>query len=212
MSFLRAKPISFCGVWAICLAISGCQNEDRAEKPSDSSTPSEVSAHAAKVPEAEDNPNIPTPSTDANHLASACLHASEGCAHEAGPTDQQTGHFGDAFTVSQPRELADVLTSDASDSETPIRVRGTIRSVCQRRGCWMVIADGDATARVVMKGGAFSVPREGQGRSAEVEGILRSKTLSAAQVAHLADDAGQANANPQATREFILTASAIEIR
>ena len=77
----------------------------------------------------------------------------------------------------------------------------------------MMLQAGDTKVRVIMARGGFSVPRDGQGKKAIVEGTIKARQLSAAQVEHLAADEGKPTAAGQANgrREYILTANAVEV-
>ena len=145
----------------------------------------------------------------------ACLHEGPGCAQEAPPTDETSGHFGAPFAVAKAQSLTEAiaqLQASGQERSEPVQVRGTIGPVCQKRGCWMMLQDGEQKARVIMAGGAFSVPRDGTGKAATVEGTIKTKTLSAAQVAHLAEDEGKpADAAAAPRVEYIFTATAVEI-
>lgn len=140
----------------------------------------------------------------------------EGCGHDkpaaAGPTkDGDALHYGQAFSIAETKPLATVLAS-APAADSAVRVSGKIEKVCKKMGCWMVVKDGDKSARVVMKDKAFTVPLDSEGKSVNVEGTIKAKTFTAAQAKHLAEDGGEdpAKAQGEAT-EFVLTATAVNI-
>ena len=49
---------------------------------------------------------------------------------------------------------------------------GELTEVCQKAGCWMVLKEGEVTARILMKDHGFTVPMDVKGKSAIVEGTL----------------------------------------
>ena len=75
----------------------------------------------------------------------------------------------------------------------------------------MVISDGHARARVTMHRYSFFVPVDARG-NAVVEGHLKPRVFTEAQVKHLEEDAGRDPAGVSGERrEFVLTAKGIEI-
>jgi hypothetical protein len=177
-------------------------------------TPAEVGAAPAAVGEvAKSGPAkarlVALPS------GSECLH---GKGHDdagecgSGAAAAGSGHFGAPFQLSESRALREVLGGAAETRQSPVLVRGEVTAVCQKKGCWMVLRDGDAQARVLMKDHAFTVPFDGKGKQAIVEGTIEQRTLSEGQVRHIEEDAGRDPAGVSGSRtEYILTASAVEL-
>lgn len=144
-----------------------------------------------------------------NEKTSDCPH---GEADAAKPT-QQTGHFGAVFALQSPKPLTQVINQFTKEqAEGPIQVQGQIDTVCQKKGCWLVVKDGDATARVLMQDHAFTVPITSKGKGTIIEGTLSAQTFTEAQVKHLEKDAGKDPTEVQGTRtEYVITATGIEI-
>ena len=101
--------------------------------------------------------------------------------------------------------LAGTLPTDA------VKVTGTVDAVCQAKGCWMVIKDGEMTARVLVKDHAFAIPMDGKGKAAIVEGTLEEKELTEANVAHLKKDGDDTIKGDEARKEYFLHATAVEL-
>lgn len=139
----------------------------------------------------------------------------EGCGANAGvePTKTATGmHFGGAFALGEAKPLGQALAGATDGQELNVRVSGQIDKVCQKMGCWMVVKDGAIEARVVMKDHAFTIPVDSKGKPAQVEGLLKVKVFNEAQAKHLAEDGGGDPSKVQGeTKEFVLTATAVEI-
>jgi len=159
-----------------------------------------------------------TKTPEANADDEGCIHGdhkpAEGgeghsCGHGDGPTATGEGHFGQAFTLASAVPLAKSLESKPTDV---VQVSGKIDKVCQKMGCWMVVKDGEAEARILMKDHAFTVPLDSAGKDAVIEGTLASQTFSEKQVKHLEKDGG---GNPEKVAgertEYVLTASAVKI-
>ena len=83
---------------------------------------------------------------------------------------------------------------------------GRVTKVCQKQGCWMILAEGDLFARVDFNDHAFLIPKDTSGR-AEVYGQLVEKQLSADEVAHYESEGAENLTN----RSFEIVAEAVKI-
>ena len=85
----------------------------------------------------------------------------------------EEGHFGQPFTVEKREELKAAAARLSSGAEgEKVLVTGTVDSVCKKKGCWMVIKDGDVTARVFTHAGKFFMPiGTNAGRKAVEHGV-----------------------------------------
>jgi hypothetical protein len=142
--------------------------------------------------------------------------AIEGCGAHAAvePAKNADGslHFGSTFALTEAKPLASVLGGASDGQELNVRVSGQIDKVCQKKGCWMVVRDGEVEARVVMKDHAFTVPVDSKGKPAQVEGVLKVRVFTEAQAKHLAEDGGEDPSKVQGEKkELLLTATAVEI-
>ena len=146
----------------------------------------------------------------------------EGCIHDKPKEDEgscdhggapaaggSTGHFGAPFAMTEAQPLATVLASELPTDA--VKVSGTVEAVCQKKGCWMVIKDGEMTARVLVKDHAFAIPFDGKGKSALVEGTLEAKELSEANVAHLKQDGDDTLEGDGPRKEYFLHATSVEL-
>ena len=138
------------------------------------------------------------------------------CPHEIDETataqapSKAPNHFGAAFALIANKPLSKSLTTAA---ETPVKVTGTIDKVCKKKGCWIVLKDGETQARVLMKNYGFTVPLDCDGKQAAVEGTIKTRVFTEGQVKHLAEDGGEDPTKVSGTRtEFVITASGIRIQ
>ncbi len=126
--------------------------------------------------------------------------------------------FGDAMpaageAVSLETAIAALDEGDAQE----VKVMGQITEVCQAKGCWMLLVDGDSYARITFKDYAFFVPTETSMQRAVVYGVLEDATLSADEAAHFAQDAGNADAREELLaagkpiREYSLVAASVQL-
>lgn len=117
------------------------------------------------------------------HAIAACLLFTASSAFAADYGDPMPA---DAAPVSIASALAD---ADAHD-DAPRAFSGRVGRVCQTKGCWVMITEGDAMARV-MTGHRYFLPKDASG-DAVVYGTLVRKEMSPEQAAHMAKDAGDA--------------------
>jgi len=150
--------------------------------------------------------------------AAVAGHPEEGCqgmmaeAEPAAVAADGSKHLGAAFTITESKPLAEVLKGAAADGQPLVRVAGTVDKVCQKKGCWMVVKDGDITARVIMKDHAFAIPFDAKGLKATVEGTLTVKVFTEAQAKHLAEDGAEDPSKVTGeTKEFLLTATGVQL-
>ncbi|MEO0421996.1 MAG: DUF4920 domain-containing protein [Pseudomonadota bacterium] len=134
--------------------------------------------------------------------AAATLWATAVCAGEYGEKMPATG---EAVSLAQA-----VRTVNANGEYTG-KIRGRITEVCRKKGCFMVLADGEHTARVVFKDYGFFIPKDTPPGMSTVYGELTTELLSTEQAQHFAEDAGRATAGVMARREHQIVASAVVI-
>jgi hypothetical protein len=74
----------------------------------------------------------------------------------------------------------------------PVKVEGTVESVCKMKGCWMKVNTGDGqTMRVMFKDYAFFVPKDIEGKTVVIEGVAETTTTSVDKLRHYAEDGGK---------------------
>ena len=126
----------------------------------------------------------------------------------AAAPDQQ--HFGNPFQLAAAEPLAGVA---GTGDKRVVQVKGTVDAVCQKRGCWMVLKDGDVTARVFTHAGNFFLPiGTNRGRAAVVEGELEARTVSEGFAKHLEEDRGGDPAKVQGDqKELVIQATSVRL-
>ncbi|MBX3726725.1 MAG: DUF4920 domain-containing protein [Xanthomonadales bacterium] len=119
--------------------------------------------------------------------ATAALAAGEGAS-----TPQITASgshvYGEAMPLGRPAAIGSVLDDAGPFLRRRAKFEGRITQVCQNKGCWLVLADGERSARVFTNH-AFFLPMDSSG-NAVVYGTLGQRTLSESFARHLAEDAG----------------------
>ncbi len=172
------------------------------------------------------NASAPAPAKDTAPTATATAQAAPA------PAAQAPKHFGAAFTLAASEPLSHAIAKcDAPDAgQKPaescgavngdegggkkVRVRGTVTSVCQKMGCWMMLADGASEARIFTREHGFFLPKDIAGKTAEAEGVLQARKLSPAFAKHLADDAGKEapkDGKADAGSAYVMSAAAVDV-
>lgn len=119
------------------------------------------------------------------------------------------------FGETMPEEPASVSIGQAIESykgqSGPMKLSGKITEVCQKKGCWMVLTEGETYARVRFKDYGFFVPVDSGQLNAVVYGTLSAIELSEDQANHYAEDAGSDERFPDGKQEFAIMASSVVI-
>ncbi|HZO13017.1 MAG TPA: DUF4920 domain-containing protein [Polyangiaceae bacterium] len=138
-------------------------------------------------------------------------HSEEGtCAPNEVKAD--ANHFGAAFQL-QKSEALGAVSKRLGEAKETVQVSGKVESVCQAKGCWMVLQDGDVKARIFTKGHGFFLPKTIAGRSAVVEGDIETRTIGEDFAKHLEQDKGGDPSKvkgPQ--KELVMNATAVALR
>ena len=94
-------------------------------------------------------------------------------------------HYGNEFTLTDTPIPATELLADPSQFDgKKIMVEGRVADVCQKAGCWLVLAEGDKSIRVRTKAHKFLVAKDTTGYTARIEGEVRSHKIDPKKVAH----------------------------
>ena len=82
--------------------------------------------------------------------------------------------FGKEITLKKMTKISDILKTPKSFVNKKVLVKGTVTSVCSRRGCWMEIVGTKVGERIRIKvrDGKIVFPMTAKGKDAVVEGIV----------------------------------------
>ena len=100
--------------------------------------------------------------------------------------DPEPRAFGAPLELEETTRLGVVLANPERFTDTPVRIRGRLTDLCQKKGCWTVVQDGDAVARVRFRDYGFFLPPDALGRTALIEGVASIRTLSEREARHYA--------------------------
>jgi len=106
--------------------------------------------------------------------------------------------FGAGLTLSDPIPLTELLGDPERFEGRPVLVRGRVSDVCQKKGCWTILRDGEAHVRVRFHDYGFFLPKDCSGEEALVEGLVKLELLSEAKARHYAEESR--NGDPDAVR------------
>ena len=144
----------------------------------------------------------------------------EDCPHppppaEAKPTAGWTLTRGEALKGAPAVKLSELLAKPQAHEGKTVRVEGQVRKACEKKGCWMELAEGakGAGVRVTFKDYGFFVPLDSAGSQARVEGVLKVAELSDSRAQHYeAEGAIVPRGTDGKPREVQLVATGVELR
>lgn len=96
--------------------------------------------------------------------------------------------FGGGITLAATQSLSAVMAEPERHTDAPVVVRARISDVCQRKGCWTILREGESTVRVRFKDYGFFLPKDISGREALVEGVVTIRTMSEREARHFASE------------------------
>ncbi len=144
----------------------------------------------------------------------------EECPHppppaEAKPAAGWTLTRGEALKGAPAVKLSELLAKPQTHEGKTVRVEGQVRKACEKKGCWMELAEGakGAGVRVTFKDYGFFVPLDSAGSSARVEGLVKVTELSESMAKHYeAEGAIVPRGTDGKPREVQLVATGVELR
>ena len=123
--------------------------------------------------------------------------------------------YGGKFSNVKVVPLSDILKNAESFNKEEVIFEGTIKEVCQNKGCWMLVTDGSGQIRVDFKNYGFFVPWESEGKRVRVQGKVYRKLVDKNVAQHWAEDQKSPDVRPEEIKEdqlmTLVTASAVAI-
>ena len=142
-------------------------------------------------------------------LAAITLGLAPGCA------TSRVERFGAPIEAGTPAlPVAELLADPERHDRTNLTGTGTVREVCRRKGCWMILAEGDRELRLLFQDYAFFVPLDSAGAKVRASGQFSIREVSVEQTQHYLEDAGQqaeAQAITAPVRSYTFVASGVEL-
>jgi hypothetical protein len=104
---------------------------------------------------------------------------------------KQGDTYGEKITVEGAIPLNDAVAKLNENTEAiNTKVKAKIVEVCPKKGCWLKLQLNDKeTAMVKMKDYGFFLPLAAKGKTVVIDGEVKKKTVSVAELKHYAEDA-----------------------
>lgn len=102
--------------------------------------------------------------------------------------------FGKPLTGLAPTTLAALL--EKPEAGKTVALEGTIKAVCQDKGCWLTFEQGDKSVHVTFEGYSFFVPKDSAGQKVRLEGKVVMKQRSKAEIDHLEGEGAKGASAP----------------
>jgi hypothetical protein len=124
-------------------------------------------------------------------------HDHEGHDHgdEGAMAEGDGKHFGEEVNEDGAIGLGELMSQLENADSLNTKVKATVESVCQAKGCWMNLAVGEGESRqeifVQFKDYGFFVPMDIAGREVVIEGLAYESLTSVEELRHYAEDEGQ---------------------
>lgn len=96
--------------------------------------------------------------------------------------------YGAKFTKTKSVSLPELLENQSKFLKKDVTIEATISEVCQNKGCWMVVKDGDSHIRIEFKDYKFFAPWDSEGKKVKLQGSLQEKKVSEKAAKHMAEE------------------------
>jgi hypothetical protein len=83
--------------------------------------------------------------------------------------------FGGEVTLEKAVSIADIYADPGKYEGEEIRIDGKIAQVCQHKGCWIKMAEGDKALIVRFKDYGFFVPKDAASSKVTIQGIFTTE-------------------------------------
>ena len=98
--------------------------------------------------------------------------------------------YGEKITADGAVDIARIPAKLEKEETIDTKIKAKIVEVCPKKGCWLKLQVNDSTtAMVKMKDYGFFLPTAAKGKTVVVDGEIKMKTTSVAELKHYAEDA-----------------------
>ncbi len=136
--------------------------------------------------ESEQKPQTPEPKVEKTQ--EEAKGADDFIDENEGRTEQD---FGAPFAIEEVTQAKAVFDNPEGFVGKTVRVEGSVRDVCQKMGCWMVISEGDKSMLITTKDHKFFVAKDGAGSKCHIEGEVISRELDPERTAHFESESSK---------------------
>ena len=111
--------------------------------------------------------------------------------------------YGEKTTADNAVNINEVVSKVNAGAEAEnVKIKAKVVDVCPKKGCWMTLELQDgSTATVKMKDYGFFIPAAAKGKTIVIDGDVKVKTTSVAELKHYAEDAKKSQAEIDAITE-----------
>jgi len=117
------------------------------------------------------------------------------CKAQVNPSTSADGsesYFGEKIDATGAQSLDEVISELASTEEVETKIRGTVVSVCKKKGCWMSVqSETGEEIFVKFKDYGFFMPLECEGQEVVMRGKAYTEVTSVDELRHYAEDEGK---------------------
>lgn len=98
--------------------------------------------------------------------------------------------YGEKITPDGAVALSELPAQLEKKDAIDTKIKAKILEVCPKKGCWLKLQVNDSTtAMVKMKDYGFFLPVAAKGKTVVIDGEVKMKTISVAELQHYAEDA-----------------------
>lgn len=98
--------------------------------------------------------------------------------------------YGEKVNPEGAVPLSDVAKNLGESDVINTKIKAKVMEVCPKKGCWLKLQVNDSTtATVKMKDYGFFLPLAARGKTVVIDGEVKTKTVSVAELQHYAEDA-----------------------
>lgn len=122
--------------------------------------------------------------------------------------------YGEAVDETAAVTVDAVIAAADTYNGKPVTVTGTVKEVCQKKGCWHTIATNDPNVDVMVKDKAYGIflPFDAAGKKVAVKGTFSVEVLPLEEARHYAQDAGKdPNTITEAPKTFLMDADGVKL-
>ena len=123
--------------------------------------------------------------------------------------------FGAAISAGLTVPVATALVAPETYTEKPVRLVGTVQSVCKKKGCWIRVGEGEQQLFVRFQDYGFFMPLDCEGRELVMEGSMQVSMMSIEDQKHYLEDAGKSEEAAKVTepkKEVMFMATGVAMK
>ncbi|MEM6795479.1 MAG: DUF4920 domain-containing protein, partial [Acidobacteriota bacterium] len=102
---------------------------------------------------------------------------------------------GDGVDIEHTTSIATILSNPDAYLGKTVRIEGSVRDVCPKKGCWMEIGDANGSLKLKVEDDVIVFPADAKGRFAAAQGTVEAIEMTREKylgwLAHLAEEKGE---------------------